>query len=120
MTGTLNLLDAGRSLGLRRVVALSTGTFFDLTTSAPAEEAPVLDDPPDDPYSVTKLAAFRAVHQRAAAGDDVLTCHPGAIYGPGVVSRRALDPTTRLGYQPMGLDDGLDRLIPWLRELGKL
>ncbi len=94
VTGTINVLDAGRSLGMRRVVALSTGTFFDLTTPAPAEEAPVLDDPPDDPYSVTKLAAFRAVHERAAAGDDVLTCHPGAIYGPGVVSRRALHPTS--------------------------
>ena len=94
VTGTINVLDAGRSLGMHRVVALSTGTFFDLTTPAPAEEAPVLDDPPDDPYSVTKLAAFRAVHERAAAGDDVLTCHPGAIYGPGVVSRRALHPTS--------------------------
>jgi nucleoside-diphosphate-sugar epimerase len=54
----------------------------------------VLDDPPDDPYTVTKLAAFLAAHERAAAGDDVLTCHPGAIYGPGVVSRRALHPTS--------------------------
>jgi nucleoside-diphosphate-sugar epimerase len=28
VTGTTNVLDAGRSHGMRRVVALSTGTFF--------------------------------------------------------------------------------------------
>ena len=27
---------------------------------------------------------------------------------------------TDLGYHPMSLDDGLRRLIPWLRELGRL
>jgi dihydroflavonol-4-reductase len=94
MTGTSNVLDAGRDLGMRRVVALSTGTFFDLGAGVPAEEAPVLDDPPDDPYTVTKLAAFREVHRRAAEGEDVLTCHPGAIYGPSLVPRRALHPTS--------------------------
>ena len=30
-TGTVNVLDAGRAHGMRRVVALSTSTFFDLT-----------------------------------------------------------------------------------------
>jgi nucleoside-diphosphate-sugar epimerase len=78
---------------MRRVVALSTGTFFDLS-SGPHEEATVLANPPSDPYTVTKLAAFREVHERAAAGEDVLTCHPGAIYGPSLVSRRALHPTS--------------------------
>jgi len=90
MVGTTNVLDAAKAHGLRRVVALSTATFIDLTTAAPFEQAPVLDDPSDDPYTVTKLAAFREVHKRAEAGDDVLTCHPGAIYGPGLVAERAL------------------------------
>ncbi len=94
MVGTTNVLDAGLAHGMRRVVALSTGTFFDLSRPGPVEEAPVLDDPPDDPYTVTKLAAFREVHARAAAGEDVLTCHPGAIYGPSLVARRALHPTS--------------------------
>ena len=94
VVGTTNVLDAGRALDMRRVVALSTGTFFDLSHPGPVEEAPVLEDPPDDPYTVTKLAAFQEVHRRAAAGDDVLTCHPGAIYGPGLVARRALHPTS--------------------------
>lgn len=94
VVGTTNVLDAGEKFGMRRMVALSTATFFDLTTHKPFEEAPLLDDPPDDPYTVTKLAAFREAHERAAAGDDVLTCHPGAIFGPGVVVERALHRTS--------------------------
>jgi dihydroflavonol-4-reductase len=94
MTGTSNVLDAGKALGMRRVVALSTATFINLTTDRDFEDAPVLEDPPDDPYTVTKLAAFREAHQRAAAGEDVLTCHPGAIFGPGLVVERALHRTS--------------------------
>jgi len=94
VTGTTNVLDAGRAHGMRRVVALSTGTFFDLAAPGFREDAPVLDDPPDDPYTVTKLAAFREVHRRAEHGEDVLTCHPGAIYGPGLVAQRALHRTS--------------------------
>jgi dihydroflavonol-4-reductase len=94
MVGTTNVLDAGKAYGMRRVVALSTATFIDLNTELPFEEAPVLKNPPDDPYTVTKLAAFIEAHQRAAAGDDVLTCHPGAIFGPGLVVERALHRTS--------------------------
>jgi len=93
-TGTVNVLDAGKAHDMRRVVALSTGTFFDLTAPGHREDAPVLNLPPDDPYTVTKLEAFREVHQRAEAGDDVLTCHPGAIYGPGIAAARALHRTS--------------------------
>jgi nucleoside-diphosphate-sugar epimerase len=92
--GTVNVLDAGRAHGMQRVVALSTSTFFDLTLPVHREEAPVLTDPPDDPYTVTKLAAYLETHRRAEAGDNVLTCHPGAIYGPGLVVERALHRTS--------------------------
>ncbi len=93
-TGTINVLDAGRAHGMRRVVALSTSTFFDLSSPGFREDAPVSDHPPDDPYTVTKLAAFLEVHRRAEGGDDVLTCHPGAIFGPGLVAERALHRTS--------------------------
>ena len=84
--GTRHVLDAAAALDMRRVVALSTGTFFDTTGDRPLEEAPIAEHPSDDPYTVTKLAAFREAHARAAAGQDVVTCHPGAIYGPGPVT----------------------------------
>src|SRR6202012_1616495 len=51
-------------------------------------------NPTNDPYTVTKLAAFQEAHRRAAAGDDVLTCHPGAIFGPAPVVERALHRTS--------------------------
>lgn len=109
--GTANVLDAAESLGLRRVVALSTGTFFDLTGDGPWETAPVLSDPPDDPYTVTKLAAFREVHRRAANGANVLTCHPGAIYGPGLVASRALHRTSFNRVLLAGLRGRLTRYL---------
>ena len=58
MVGTTNVLDAAKAHGMRRVVALSTATFLDLSTGVDFEEAPVLDNPPNDPYTVTKLAAL--------------------------------------------------------------
>jgi len=94
MVGTTNVLNAAKAHGMRRVVALSTATFLDLGTDRDFEEAPVLKDPPNDPYTVTKLAAFLEAHRRAAAGDDVLTCHPGAIFGPAPVVERALHRTS--------------------------
>jgi dihydroflavonol-4-reductase len=94
MVGTSNVLDAGKAHDMRRVVALSTATFLNLGTGLDFEDAPVLDKPPNDPYTVTKLAAFLDAHQRAAAGQDVVTCHPGAIFGPGLVVERALHRTS--------------------------
>ncbi|MGB6513409.1 MAG: NAD-dependent epimerase/dehydratase family protein [Mycobacterium sp.] len=94
MVGTTNVLDAAKAHGMRRVVALSTATFFNLSTDLPFEEAPVLASPPGDPYTVTKLAAFLDARKRADAGEDVLTCHPGAIFGPGLVVERALHRTS--------------------------
>jgi nucleoside-diphosphate-sugar epimerase len=94
LDGTRHVLDAGKAHAMRRVVALSTGTFFDLTVPGFREDAPLLADPPADPYTVTKLAAYQEVHRRAESGEDVLTCHPGAIYGPGLVVERALHRTS--------------------------
>lgn len=94
VVGTANVLDAAKRHDMRRVVALSTATFLDLSTNRDFEDAPVLENPPTDPYTVTKLAAFLDAHQRAAAGEDVLTCHPGAIFGPAPVVERALHRTS--------------------------
>jgi dihydroflavonol-4-reductase len=94
LVGTRNVLDVAESVGMRRVVAFSTGSFLDMAATADLEDAPLLDDPPTDPYTQTKLAAFLDVHRRAEAGFDALTCHPGAIFGEGPVTERALARTT--------------------------
>ena len=93
--GTTHVLDAAAALDMRRVVALSTGTFFDDTTAGVSiEDAPVADQSSGDPYNQTKLAAFNEAHERAAAGQDVVTCHPGAIFGPAPVASRAMAVTS--------------------------
>jgi dihydroflavonol-4-reductase len=92
--GTTHVLDAAAKLGMRRVVALSTGTFFDRSGGVSLEDAPVADQTSADPYNQTKLAAFTEAHRRADAGQDVVTCHPGAIYGPAPVVSRAMAMTS--------------------------
>jgi dihydroflavonol-4-reductase len=109
--GTSNVLDAALTEGVRRVVAVSTGTFFDTTTDAAPEDAPVAAEPGADPYTVTKLAAFQAAMARAASGQDVVTCHPGAIYGPAPVASRALARTSFNRVLLSALRGRLDRYL---------
>ena len=47
--GTKNVLDAAEAVGLGRVVAVSTGTFFDTTGGLDREDAPVMKEPSQDP-----------------------------------------------------------------------
>jgi len=92
--GTKHVLDAAEALGLRRVVAVSTGTFFDTAGGLDREDAPVMKEPSSDPYTITKMAAFQDAMARAAAGQDVVTTHPGAIFGPSPVASNALGRTS--------------------------
>ena len=92
--GTKNVLDAAEKVDLRRVVAVSTGTFFDTTTGLDREDAPVMKNPSQDPYTVTKMAAFLDAMARAANGRDVVSTHPGAIFGPSPVASNALGMTS--------------------------
>jgi dihydroflavonol-4-reductase len=92
--GTKNVLDAAEKVDLRRVVAVSTGTFFDTTTGLDREDAPVMKNPSQDPYTVTKMAAFLDAMSRAAKGRDVVSTHPGAIFGPSPVASNALGMTS--------------------------
>ena len=92
--GTKNVLDAAEAADLRRVVAVSTGTFFDTAGGLDREDAPVMKKPSGDPYTVTKMAAFLDAMARAEAGRDVVSTHPGAIFGPSPVVSNALGMTS--------------------------
>ncbi len=92
--GTKNVLDAAEAAGLGRVVAVSTGTFFDTDGGLDREDAPVTSEPSSDPYTITKMAAFQDAMSRAAAGRDVVSTHPGAIFGPSPVVSNALGRTS--------------------------
>jgi dihydroflavonol-4-reductase len=92
--GTKNVLDAAEEVDLRRVVAVSTGTFFDTTGGLEREDAPVMKNPSQDPYTLTKMTAFLDAMTRAANGRDVVSAHPGAIFGPSPVASNALGMTS--------------------------
>ncbi len=92
--GTKNVLDAAEAVDLGRVVAVSTGTFFDTAGGLDREDAPVTKKPSQDPYTLTKMAAFNDAMARAAKGRDVVSAHPGAIFGPSPVASNALGRTS--------------------------
>lgn len=92
--GTRNVLDAAEAVDLRRVVAVSTGTFFDVAGGLDREDAPVSTNPSQDPYTLTKRAAFLDAMSRVARGRDVVSTHPGAIFGPSPVVTNALGMTS--------------------------
>ena len=92
--GTKNVLDAAEAVDIGRVVAVSTGTFFDTAGGLDREDAPVSKHPSRDPYTVTKMAAFLDAMSRAAKGRDVVSTHPGAIFGPSPVASNALGMTS--------------------------
>ncbi len=66
--GTRNVLDAAEALDLGRIVALSTGTFFDTAGGLDREDAPVAEEPSQDPYTLTKMAAFLDAMSRGRQG----------------------------------------------------
>jgi nucleoside-diphosphate-sugar epimerase len=109
--GTKNVLDAAESTGLRRVVAVSTGTFFDTGGGLDREDAPVTKEPSSDPYTITKMAAFQDAMARAAAGQDVVSTHPGAIFGPSPVVSNALGRTSFNRVLLSALRQRIDRYL---------
>jgi len=94
INGTKNVLDAAEAVDLGRVVAVSTGTFFDTAGGLDREDAPVSKEPSADPYTITKMAAFLDAMSRAEKGRDVVSTHPGAIFGPSPVASNALGMTS--------------------------
>jgi nucleoside-diphosphate-sugar epimerase len=109
--GTKNVLDAAEAAGLRRVVAVSTGTFFDTAGGLDREDAPVTKEPSSDPYTITKMAAFQDAMSRAAAGQDIVSTHPGAIFGPSPVVSNALGRTSFNRVLMSALRQRIDRYL---------
>lgn len=109
--GTKNVLDAAEMVGLRRVVAVSTGTFFDTSGGHDREDAPVSKEPSSDPYTITKMAAFLDAMSRVAKGQDVVSTHPGAIFGPSPVESNALGRTSFNRVLLSALRQRIDRYL---------
>ncbi|RJF89920.1 NAD-dependent epimerase/dehydratase family protein [Oleomonas cavernae] len=91
ITGTLNVVQAARDLGVRRVVHTSTSEVY-----GTARFVPITEDHPlqgQSPYSATKIGADQiALSFHAAFGLGLTVARPFNTYGPRQ-SARAVIPT---------------------------
>lgn len=87
--GSINCYYAGRP---RRVVELVTSTFFRHDTTL-REDAELADEFADDPYTLSKCAAYLEALRRIDRGDDIVFVLPGGTFGPAPTPKRALGPT---------------------------
>jgi nucleoside-diphosphate-sugar epimerase len=90
--GAGHVFDAAEAHGIR-AVALSTTTFFRHDTPL-TESSPTLDEPSDDPYTVTKAAAYADAMRRVERGTDIVVVVSGGAFGPGLSVPRAMAATS--------------------------
>jgi len=89
--GTLNVLQAARELGVRRVVHTSTSEVYGTARSVPITEEHRLQG--QSPYSATKIAADQLAYSfHASFALPVVIARPFNTYGPRQ-SARAVIPT---------------------------
>ncbi len=89
--GTLNILQAARELGVRRVVHTSTSEVYGTARYVPITEEHPLQG--QSPYSATKIAADQLAYSfYASFGLPVVIARPFNTYGPRQ-SARAVIPT---------------------------
>ena len=90
--GASNVFDAGKAVGCR-VVTLSTTTFFEHEKPL-TETSEVSKESSDDPYTITKRAAYLDAMQRVDAGQGIVVVVPGGTFGPAPTAQRAMVPTS--------------------------
>lgn len=89
--GTLNVLQAARDLGVRRVIHTSTSEVYGTARFVPITEEHPLQG--QSPYSATKIAADQLAYSfHASFGVPVVIVRPFNTYGPRQ-SARAVIPT---------------------------
>ncbi|MDV8071003.1 NAD-dependent epimerase/dehydratase family protein [Rhodococcus sp. IEGM 1366] len=115
--GIANVLDSAEKVGVKRTVALGTTTYFDYVDQPLTEKSTLLPQPPTDPYSVSKRAAFVELMRRAEEGLDACVVIPGGTFGPSPVPARAMVPPSynlRIALALRGeLDQDIHFPIPW-------
>ena len=91
INGTLNILQAARELGIRRVIHTSTSEVYGTARFVPITEEHPLQG--QSPYSATKIAADQLAYSyHASFGLPVVIIRPFNTYGPRQ-SARAVIPT---------------------------
>lgn len=91
VTGTLNLLEAARATGVRRLLVTSTSEVYGSALTVPISEAHPLQG--QSPYSASKIGADKLAESYALSFDlPVTTMRPFNTFGPRQ-SARAVIPT---------------------------
>jgi nucleoside-diphosphate-sugar epimerase len=91
VVGTGHVLDAAKKVGATRVVQLSTTTFFDAQDAPLTEHSPLDPNPSDDPYTVTKRAAYLDAMRRVEEdGQDICIVISGGAYGVSPLPERSM------------------------------
>ena len=91
--GTLNILEAGRAAGVKRVIVTSTSEVYGKTRYTPIDEDLPLQG--QSPYSASKIAADKLAEAYFRSFDlPVVILRPFNTYGPHQ-SERAVIPTIR-------------------------
>lgn len=85
VNGTINVLNAAKHTGVRRVIFTSSAAAIGLRDDGlPADESiPFNLQPRQFPYGHSKALAEREVQRAVADGLDAVILNPTAIYGPG-------------------------------------
>ena len=80
-----------RRCGATRVVQLSTTTFFDAQDAPLTEHSPLDPNPSDDPYTITKRAAYLDAMRRVEDdGQDICIVISGGAYGISPLPERSM------------------------------
>jgi len=95
--GALNVLEAAARAGVTRCVHIDSNSIWDTTTPLTERSPLIVVTSYDSPYVAAKRAAYAGALHRVTRGQDIVFVTPGAIYGPGVFTERALDPTSLAG-----------------------
>jgi dihydroflavonol-4-reductase len=90
VVGTGHVLDAAATVGATRVVQLSTTTFFAAQDAPLTEHSPLDPAPSDDPYTVTKRAAYLDAMRRVDDGQDICIVISGGAYGRSPLPERSM------------------------------
>jgi UDP-glucose 4-epimerase len=110
VTGTLNVLEATRRAGCRRLVNTSTSEVYGTPASLPIRETHPLQG--QSPYSASKIAADKLCEAyHCSFGLPVVTLRPFNTYGPRQ-SARAVLPTMLVQLLARKGDVKLGRLDP--------
>jgi len=123
--GTVNMLEAARSAGVRRFVYCSTIGVHGDVRGGPADEEFPFD--PRDNYQTTKLMAEDACREEMAQGKmEIVIARPCGIYGPGdlrmlkmfrLLSHRGflMIGDGKPNYHPVYIDDLVEGFLATMR-----